>query len=106
MFGAPAPPGLGRAPTIDVATMTKEAAQFLARSTPDVDGAEPLARAARREARAERAATLPNLGVGLTAGTHGLTSPGYDLRGLATVTHRFLGPGDAARTSVVLGIRV
>lgn len=95
MFGAPAPPGLGRAPTMDVATMTKEAAQFLARSTPDVEGAEALARAARREARAERAATLPNLGVGLNAGKYGLSSPDYDVRGLATVTYRFLGPGDA-----------
>lgn len=95
MFGVPAPPGLGRAPTMEVATMTKDAAEFLARSTPDVEGAEALARAARRDARAERAATLPSVAVGLDAGKYGLSGPDYDVRGRATVRYRFLGAGNA-----------
>ena len=56
MFGVPAPPGLGRAPTLEVPATTKDAAEFLARSTAQVESAAAIARAAQREARAERAA--------------------------------------------------
>jgi adhesin transport system outer membrane protein len=95
MFGVPPPPGLSRAPTMDVASMTKAAAEFLARSTADVETAEAIARATRREARAERASTFPSIAVGVDAGKYGLSSPDYDIRGRATLRYRLLGPGDA-----------
>ncbi len=95
MFGVPAPPGLDRAPTFELPSTSKDAAQFLARSTAQVEGAEALARAARREARAERASNLPSLAVGLDAGKYGFSSPDYDIRGRATVRYRFLGAGGA-----------
>lgn len=95
MFGVPAPPRLDRAPAFQIPTPSKDAAQFLARTTAPVEGAEALARAARREARAARASTLPSVAVGLDAGKYGLSSRDYDVRGRATVRYRFLGPGDA-----------
>ena len=95
IFGVAPPPGLDRAPTLDVPAATKDAAEFLARSTAQVESAEAQARAARREAKAERASNLPAVAVGVDAGKYGLSSPDYDIRGRATVRYRFLGPGDA-----------
>lgn len=95
MFGAPPPPGLGRAPILQSPPTSKEAAQLLARSSPDVEGAEALARAARRDARAERASTYPSVAAGVDAGKYGFSSPDYDIRGRAVVRYRFLGGGDA-----------
>ena len=95
MFGVPAPPGLGRAPTLEVPATTKDAAEFLARSTAQVESAAAIARAAQREARAERAATYPSIAVGVDAGKYGLSGSDYDIRGRATLRYRFLGPGAA-----------
>lgn len=95
-FGVPAPPGLGRAPVMNTSATTKEAAQFLARSSPEVEAAEASARAAHQEARAERAATRPTITAGIDAGKYGLLDQDdYDVRGRVTVRHRFLGGGDA-----------
>lgn len=95
LFGVPAPPGLGRAPTIPGPSTTKDAAQFLARSSPEVEAAEAAARAAGRDARAERATTFPSVGVGLEAGKYGLNDVDYDVRGRVVLRHRIFGPGDA-----------
>ncbi len=96
MFGVPAPPNIGRAPIIAGPVMTKEMAQFLARSNPEVEGAEALARAARQEAKAARAQTLPSLSAGIDAGKYGIIeSEDYDIRGRLTVRHRLFGGVDA-----------
>lgn len=94
-FGVAPPPGLGRAPTMEVPTTTKDAAQFMARSRPEVESADAQARAAQRDAKAERAATWPSLGVGVDAGKYGLSGSDYDVRGRAILRYRLLGPGDA-----------
>jgi adhesin transport system outer membrane protein len=96
MFGVPAPPDIGRAPIIAGPTMTKDMAQFLARSAPEVQGAEALARAARQDARAARAQTLPSVSAGIDAGQYGLiATDDYDVRGRITVRHRLFGGIDA-----------
>jgi outer membrane protein, adhesin transport system len=96
MFGQPAPANIGRAPIVAGPTMTKEMAQFLARSNPEVEGADALARAARQEAKAARAQTLPSLSAGIDAGKYGLVdSDDYDVRGRLTVRHRLFGGVDA-----------
>lgn len=91
MFGVPAPADLGRAPVIGTPAMTKEMAQFLARSAPDVESAEALARAARRDARAQKASTLPTVSAGIDAGKYGLRDNDYDVRGRLTLRHRIAG---------------
>ena len=92
MFGVPAPANLGRAPILDPTAISKEMAQFLALSTPDVQAAEAQARAARQEAKAERAQTLPNVSAGVDAGKYGVFDrDDYDIRGRVTVRQRFFG---------------
>lgn len=96
MFGVAPPPGLGRAPIVGGAAISKEVAQFLAREAPEVDAAEAQARAARQEARAERAQKLPSITAGLDAGKYGvLNRDDYDVRGRITVRQRFFGGVDA-----------
>jgi adhesin transport system outer membrane protein len=96
MFGVPPPANIGRAPIVAGPTMSKELAQFLARSNPEVEGAEALARAARQEARAARAQTLPSVSAGVDAGKYGLIdADDYDIRGRLTVRHRLFGGVDA-----------
>jgi adhesin transport system outer membrane protein len=95
-FGVPAPADLGRAPIIEQPSTTKEAAQFLARSIPNVEAAEASARASRQEALAERRSTLPTIGAGIDAGKYGLVNQrDYDIRARFTVRYRLLGPGNA-----------
>ena len=96
MFGQPPPPNIGRAPIVAGPTMSKEMAQFLARSNPEVESAEALARAARQEAKAARAQTLPSLSAGIDAGKYGIIdSNDYDIRGRLTLRHRLFGGVDA-----------
>ena len=96
MFGVPAPPDLGRAPIVNSPILTKDMAQFLARQTPEVDAAEAQARAARQDARAERAQTLPNISAGIDAGKYGvLNKEDYDVRGRLTLRQRLFGGVDA-----------
>ena len=96
MFGVAPPVDLGRAPVIGGSAITKEMAQFLARQTPDVEAAEAQARAARQDARAERAQKLPTVTAGLDAGKYGvLNQDDYDVRGRVTVRQRFFGGVDA-----------
>jgi adhesin transport system outer membrane protein len=90
-FGAPPPPDLGRAPSLGSAAISKEMAQLLARALPEVEAAEALARAARQDAKAERAQTRPNVTAGVDAGKYGLNDKDYDVRGRITVRQRFFG---------------
>ena len=95
-YGVPAPPGLGRAPILERASITKDAAEFLARSAPEVEAAEAAARAALHEARAERSANRPSLQAGIDAGKYGIIDRNdYDVRGRLTLRHRFFGGGEA-----------
>lgn len=90
-FGTPAPVPLVRAPVIDAPAITREMAQFLARSSPDVQQAEALARAERQEARAAKAAALPRLSAGVDGGKYGFNDNDYDVRGRITLRQRFSG---------------
>ncbi|HEX8214707.1 MAG TPA: TolC family protein, partial [Allosphingosinicella sp.] len=91
LFGAPPPPDLGRAPPLGGPAISKEMAQLLARVIPEVEGAEALARAARQDAKSQRAQTLPNVTAGVDAGKYGLNGEDYDVRGRITVRQRFFG---------------
>jgi adhesin transport system outer membrane protein len=96
MFGVPAPANIGRAPIIAVPAMSKEMAQLLARSAPEVESAEAQARAARQDAKAARAQTLPSVSAGIDAGKYGIIDgDDYDVRGRLTVRHRLFGGVDA-----------
>lgn len=95
VFGVPAAPGLNRAPVMQLPATTKAAAEFMSQTTANVESADAIARAAKQEARAERASTYPSLGVGVDAGKYGFSGPDYDIRSRATLRYRFLGAGDA-----------
>jgi adhesin transport system outer membrane protein len=95
MFGVPAPPDLGRAPMIDGPAISKEMAQLLARSAPEAKSADALASAARQDARAQRADTLPRVTAGIDAGKYGVYEKDYDIRGRVTLNHRIFGGVDA-----------
>lgn len=96
IFGVAPPPDLGRAPVIASPALSKDMAEFLARSIPDVESAEALARAARQEARAEEASTLPRISAGIDAGKYGLSDRDYDVRGRLILNHSISG-GKIAR---------
>ena len=98
IFGVVPPPDLGRAPIIPGPTLSsKEAAQMLARTSPEVEGAEALARAAREEARAAKAQRYPQVTAGIDAGKYGvINQDDYDVRGRVTVRQR-LGGGINSR---------
>jgi outer membrane protein, adhesin transport system len=97
IYGVPPPADLGRAPILRGPSISsRDAAQALARSAPQVESAEALARAARQEARAEYRATLPNFSAGIDAGRYDLLdSEDYDVRGRVTARYRFLGGVEA-----------
>lgn len=97
--GSPPAPGLQRPPTINAATA---AAGFLdgdARSSPQVRGAEALAKAAQAEARAARADRLPSITTGVDAGRYGVLEqqPDYDIRARVTLRAPLFGGGLSAR---------
>ena len=98
IFGVAPPADLGRAPIIPGPTLSsKEAAQLLARSSPEVESAEALARAAREEARAAKAQRYPQVTAGIDAGKYGvINEDDYDVRGRVTVRQR-LGGGINSR---------
>jgi adhesin transport system outer membrane protein len=95
MFGVSPPPDLGRAPVIATPAITKDMAQLLARSSPEVESTEALARAARQDARAQRAQTWPQVRAGIDAGKYGFYERDYDIRGRVTLNHRIFGGVDA-----------
>ena len=92
IFGAPPTLAVARAPVVGNGTVSREMAQLLARSAPAVESAEARARAARQDAKAERAATLPQVTAGLDAGRYDfLDGPDYDVRGRVTLRQRLFG---------------
>ena len=92
LFGVAPPADLGRAPIIAGPTMTKDSAQFLARSSPEVVSAEALARAAQQEVRSLKAQRYPQVSAGIDAGKYGVFDrEDYDVRGRVTVRQRFFG---------------
>ena len=101
VFGVPAPADLGRAPIIGTGAISRDAAQLQARSSPAVLSAEATARAARQDAKAERASTYPRVSVGLDAGRYGVfEGDNYDVRGRVTVRQRLLGGVNARADQV------
>lgn len=94
-FGVLPPPDLGRAPIVAAPSISKEMAQLLARAAPDTRSAEALARAARQDARAQRAQTLPSVSAGVDAGKYGVREKDYDVRGRVTLNQRLFGGVDA-----------
>lgn len=92
MYGAPPSLAVARAPVVGTPSISKEMAQMLARSSPAVESAEARARAARQDARAERAATLPQVTAGIDAGRYDfIEGDSYDVRGRVTVRQRLFG---------------
>ncbi len=93
LVGEEAPANISRIAGVVSASMSKDMAQFAARSTAAVASAEAAAEASRRDARAARAALLPNLSVGVDAGRYGVfeTQRDYDIRARITLRQRFFG---------------
>ncbi len=96
MFGALPPAALSRAPDAPAAVASKDEAATFARSSPAVQSANASARAAREDARAQRASTYPRLSAGLDAGRYGiLEEQNYDVRGRFTIRQRLFGGVDS-----------
>ncbi|WP_129586372.1 TolC family protein [Sphingomonas montana] len=97
-----APPQLQRAPLLDRTQVTQDYAGMASLATPGVRLATAQADAARQDARAARADTLPLLTAGVQAGRYGvLENPDdYDVRGVVTLRKRFFGGVDARADQV------
>lgn len=97
LAGAPPPPGLARAPSLPTLTGDREEAMAAALTAPGVRSAEARSDAARQDARAARAGSLPQLGVAVDAGRYGVfeTDRDYDIRGRLTLRHRLFGGIDS-----------
>ena len=94
MSGGPA----NRAPAPDLERLSDDALAARAAGSATVRVSEALARALRKDARAARLETGPNVTGGVDAGRFGLLEAGrrdYDVRARVTVRWRLLGPGDA-----------
>lgn len=91
------PPDLLRAPLLDRAGITRDFASEASRTRPAVRVAELQAEAARQDARAVRADTMPVVTAGIQAGRYGLLEDlrDYDVRGVVTLRKRFFGGVDA-----------
>ena len=95
LTGAPPPPGLERAPPPEQPFQSGDQAALASQDAPAVRSAEAIAAAARQEARAARADTLPQVSAGLDAGRYGVfeTERDYDIRGRLTLRYRLFGGG-------------
>lgn len=93
MVGAPPPAGLMRVPIPDLPRFVPATVRNAAETLPSVRAAGALANAALYDASSARAANLPQLGLGLTAGRYGVLETGrdYDVRGAATLSWRLFG---------------
>lgn len=100
LTGAPAPVGFGRAPTADVAAVTKERAQLDAETIPVVRYAKLTAEATRYDVKTAKSNALPGVTVGIDAGRYGVleTDKDFDIRGTVTFAQR-LGGGAVQRIS-------
>ncbi len=97
LFGSPAPNEIHRVPPNYGRFASVDAVRSAALQSPAVDLVQSQARAARQDARAARADTLPNLSARLEGGRFGIfeNDNDYDVRGSLSLTHQFFGPGDA-----------
>jgi outer membrane protein, adhesin transport system len=98
LFSLDAPARIARAPSPELLKLSDDALAERAAITSPVRVAEANARAARQDARAANADTLPSLTAGVDAGRFGLLEKGrtdYDVRGRLTVRYRIGGPGQA-----------
>ncbi|HEX8579855.1 MAG TPA: TolC family protein [Allosphingosinicella sp.] len=97
LIGSPPPADLDRAPTAQLAAVSKDAVALQAMSSPLARSAQALADASRQEARASRADRFPLVGVGVDAGRYGVfeNDRDYDIRGRVTVRQRLFGGTEA-----------
>lgn len=97
--GEPAPASLRRPPVPAVTTLDRESATAAALNSAPVRTAEALAQAARSEAYAARAETLPSASIGVEAGRYGVfeRARDYDIRALFTLRARLFGGGGRPR---------
>jgi outer membrane protein, adhesin transport system len=88
-------PNILRIPNPIENPLSKDMAQFMARTSPAVLNAEALADAAKREAKSTQAAMMPNISAGIDAGRYGIieTDRDYDIRARITIRQRILGGG-------------
>lgn len=97
LTGAPAPPGLERAPVPGPVVASRDEAVLAAGRAAAVRSAVASSDASRQEARAARADRLPQLTAGIDAGRYGVieTDRDYDIRGRVGLRYRIFGPTDA-----------
>ncbi|MBW0144147.1 TolC family protein [Sphingomicrobium clamense] len=95
-FGVAAPASLERAPAVGSGLDTQEAARAAALQLPEVKIASAQLFAARQEAHAQRAETLPTIDARLEGGRFGLfeNDGDYDIRGTIVLQKRFFGGAD------------
>ena len=93
LTGAPAPPGLGRAPGAVEGAVSQELAQADAEAVPAVRAAKLAAEASRFDAKSVRADARPGVAAGIDAGRYGVyqNARDYDVRASVTVSQRFFG---------------
>ncbi len=93
LIGTPPRVGTMRAPRPDLPAITQQMAEYLGRSTPQVEVARATARAAYDESRAAKADRLPRVTAGVEGGRYGLfdndIGSDYDVRGTVNVSQRF-----------------
>jgi outer membrane protein, adhesin transport system len=98
LFTLQAPARIARAPSPILLPLTSDELAERARISAAVRVAEANAKAARGDAQAARADTLPNVTAGVDAGRFGLLERGrtdYDIRARLTLRYRLGGPGPA-----------
>ncbi len=93
LTGAPPPPNMTRGPTLGVVPAGVEAARDAAANIPTVTIARAQSEAARREAKALRADTLPQLSASVEGGRYGAfeVTRDYDVRARLTLRQRLFG---------------
>jgi adhesin transport system outer membrane protein len=93
LIGAQPPPGLMRAPEPGTPAISREMAEYLARTSPAVEAAQERSRAAYNDSRASKADRLPRVVAGVDAGQYGLfrdrEGEDYDVRARVSVQQRF-----------------
>ena len=93
MIGRPPPPGILRAPDPELPAMSREMAEYLARTSSPVEAAREVANAAYDRSRAAKAERLPQVAAGVDGGYYGLFDPipgdDYDVRARVSVRQTF-----------------
>ncbi|MCA1750155.1 MAG: TolC family protein, partial [Sphingomonadales bacterium] len=97
LFEQPAPEPIARAPLVAEPYATREAVEAAALGIPAVQLTQAQAYAARQDARASRAETLPSVNGRIEGGRFGIfeNDNDYDIRASIVLEQRFFGGGDA-----------